>query len=228
MAEHQRRIGNYIFTDDTGKKLYHCSSCGYKTYNLPSITNHIDKHNLVASKYQCGDCVFRCITRNQMRDHYSKQHKFSSTCFIDLSCYNRRNHKLVDQQKVALWSSNQDIEFNFMSHCLSKVKAQLYAESYRKNEINHTKGNNSLCQNQSSINFSSISAAPVVHDNKLALFTTRILHFMSDEHQIEEFHNDLCQLLTTNANQEQRVEFKQKYAVNTQGIAYLLTISTRY
>lgn len=133
-------VGKYINIDATGKKVYHCSSCGYRTYDIKVIICHIDKHHLLFSQYNCGECLYAKGTRDQLKNHYNTAHPTSNTTSIKLTCFCRSTGDMVDSGKINLWSMDRRKEFDFMNNCLCKVQSMNYAQSHMVNKVNHAKG----------------------------------------------------------------------------------------
>lgn len=136
-----RIVQKYQTVDNNGKTIFHCSSCNYQSLNPKFIIDHIEKHNLMISSYECGDCNFTRDTRAKLQEHSVSCHPLSNTNNLRLSCYNRKTGALTGFTNVNLWSNQRNHELEFMNLSLAKIKASNYTTARISQEINHAHGN---------------------------------------------------------------------------------------
>lgn len=57
-------------------KLFHCRDCNYFTSYLTTMLNHVESKHLTTSGFMCSVCNKFCPTRNALKSHTTKQHKY--------------------------------------------------------------------------------------------------------------------------------------------------------
>jgi len=56
---------------------FQCSSCSYSTVSKRNMQNHIESRHITSGGVECKECRKICPTREALRKHVSRTHKFS-------------------------------------------------------------------------------------------------------------------------------------------------------
>ena len=57
-------------------KIFHCYECSYQTGYYTTMLNHVESKHIVTAGFNCTVCLKFCPTRNALKSHTTKQHKY--------------------------------------------------------------------------------------------------------------------------------------------------------
>ncbi|CAH2012080.1 unnamed protein product [Acanthoscelides obtectus] len=94
----QNLVVHQLVHDKSGKKIFYCYNCDYKTFRKYDLISHMYKHSRTKKIYCCNMCSHSTIRKNDLKAHISRIHGDGK--FVCVHCGKRLKEKRAIEDHV--------------------------------------------------------------------------------------------------------------------------------